>query len=343
LAGPLRKLFTNQDILDAWEASEHCHDGAADILSLQNHKKVSTSLFRYWLRCLTEVTKKNGDPYISTVVLDRKIRNEEMVLRNPTADDLKVQIAHKGCNRILFFTDDHAPFQHPDSIDFLLACKDWLNPDRVLHGGDEVDNNAMNMHESDPNLDAAGPELISARKHVHKLEKLFPNLDICIGNHGAMVYRRAKKYGIPVEYIKSYRDILFPDGGGEGWNWDQVFRIVLPNGTILQVQHSAQADNIGAAAIDRCNLLTGHNHTMFDIVEKRSNAARFWAAHGGCLIDRKSRAFSYTAGQKFLPILGAIFVIDSRPYMIEMELDRHDRWTGNLGGITKWMTLKKDV
>lgn len=340
MAGSLRKLYTNKEILDAWEESGKEASLAADQLSLHRDVTISPQLLAYWLRNLTEVTKKNGDPYIGTTVLDRKIR-KDMKLRRPSPKDYLSDVENVDVSkRLMIFTDDHSPYQHPDAIPFLIAVRDWIQPDRVVHGGDETDNHALSFHDSDPNLDAAGPELMRARVYLAELEKVFPQLEIMHSNHGSLVYRKAKKAGISVEAIKPYREILFPEGNGKGWSWHNNVRIELPDGSTLQVQHSASKDILSIAAHDRCNLIVGHNHSMFDIIQTRSNAIRYWAAHAGCMLDPTSAAFSYAAGTKGKSVIGCMVVIDSEPFQIAMKMDKHLRWTGELGGITKWLTLK---
>jgi len=67
-------------------------------------------------------------------------------------------------SRILFISDLHFPFHHPNTFEFLQMLKDRYNPTRVICLGDETDKHAMSFHDSDPDLMSAGDEL---RKHYH--------------------------------------------------------------------------------------------------------------------------------------------------------------------------------
>lgn len=332
MQGRLRKLFTNAQILAAVDEAEG-YAAAARKLSASSVAEVSPELLRYWYRGLTEVTRKDGEPYIGTTVLDRKIRNNEVKIRGTRADLLIVDDVACDNSRILHFCDTHAPYQHKDAISFLAEVQSIFKPTRVVHGGDEVDNHALSFHDSDPNLDAAGAELYKAREVMAALHDLFPNLEVLHSNHGSLVYRRALKAGIPVEYLKTYREILFPHGAGQGWNWHESLRLELPNGEDILFLHQCPGDVTSAAAHERCNLVLAHEHSKFEVTYRASKAALYFGMYGGSLIDFNALAFAYGKTLPKRPIIGCSLIIDSQPVQIPMLLDRHGRWTGRVGGL----------
>jgi len=336
MAGSLRKLFTNEEVLNAIDSSKGNYVKASEKLTKLGRGLISYQLVNYWHRQLTEVVKKNGDPYIGTTVLDRKIRKNEVKLRKPSPLDYVSKIEQSKTednSRILAFSCTHEPYVHPDALAFLAALEDHFNFTRVIHLGDETDGQALKFHDSDPNLDSAGHELAKARIGIEKLAKLFPVLEICHSNHGSLVYRRAKKYGIPAEMIKSYRDILFPNGGGEGWSWKNSIRLELPSGEELLLRHDKTGDILNSAAHERANEIRGHKHTTLKLDYRSSDACLYWGMYVGCMIDRKSSAFGYGDLHGNRPILGASVVINSLPIPMPMVLDKHGRWIGRLIGV----------
>ncbi len=328
----LRKLFTNAEVLDAINSTDS--DRKAGVkLSALGRGNISKQLMRYWRRQLTEVTKRNGEPYAGTTVLDRKIRNEEVNLRTASIkDDDRIGNVREDNSRILIIPDQHAPYHHVDALDFLAAVAAKIRPTRVVNLGDETDGHALSMHDSDPNLDSAGVELMKARKFIGALERMFPVMDVCHSNHGSLVYRRAFKSGIPTEYIKSYREILFPHGEGKGWDWKDKHRITLPNGEDVIFQHQSAGDTLNNAAHERASIVEGHEHGKFEIQYRSSTTALYWSLISGCLIDPKALAFAYGKLFPKKPLLGCSVIIDSIPRLIPMELDDNGRWTGNLSG-----------
>lgn len=327
--GKLRKLFKNKEIEDALEEANGSHRKAARILSAQKGVTVTRQLVRYWSRHLN-LKKRDGKPYVGTTVLDRTIQ-EDLVLRVPSPKDDEAQITTiKGVKRILVIPDLHAPYQHKDALRFLEAVRDKYNPDRVINLGDETDGHALSMHDSDPSLDSAGAELANARKFLQRLAKSFPQMEICHSNHGSLVYRRAFKSGIPAEYIKPYRDVLFPNGGGDGWEWSYQVITDLPNGEKVLFQHQSSGDILNNAAMERANLVQGHEHACFDVQYRASSSALYFAMRAGCLVDHKSLAFAYGKLFPKKPILGCAVIIDSIPHLIPMVLDDEGSWNGQL-------------
>lgn len=329
--GKLRKQFTNSEINGAFAESNGSYTEAARRLSELRGLTISRELVRYWVQHL-DTRRPNGEPYVGTTVLDRQIR-EEMELRVPSPnDDEKLIETGFDNSRILNIPDQHAPYQHPDALEFLADVAAKLRPTRVINLGDETDGHAMSFHDSDPNLDSAGVELEKAKEFIQALAKMFPIQDVCHSNHGSLIYRRALKYGIPTQYIKTYRDILFPDGGGEGWSWHERIPVILPNGDKLIYQHQSSGDILNNAAHERANIVQGHEHGDFYIRYRSSTSALYWAMVSGCLIDRKAYAFAYGKLFPKKPIIGCSAIIDSAPLLIPMPMDDNGRYTGKLNG-----------
>lgn len=327
----LRKLFTNDEIIDALERNPTVVAAAAELSKLRN-VTVSSQLLGYWQKHL-QLKKRDGEPYVGTTVLDRKIR-QDMELRRADPDDYdRLYDVDQDNSCILIIPDQHAPYQHKDALQFLTDVKAELSPTRVVNLGDETDGHALSFHDSDPNLDSAGVELHKAREFLQELERLFPVMDICHSNHGSLVYRRAFKSGIPVEYIKSYRDIIFDSAGGDGWSWSDKIAVRLPNGDKTIFQHQSSGSIIANAAHERANIVQGHEHGQFVIEYRSSTEALYWAMTSGCLIDPKALAFAYGKLFPKKPIVGVSAIADSQPLLIPMPQDEYGRYTGKLGGI----------
>lgn len=232
-----------------------------------------------------------------------------------------------GC--ILAIPDQHAPYQHPDALKFLIAVREAFNPDLVVNLGDELDFHAMSFHDSDPNLDSAGPELERGKKWLHKLEAEFPNQLICDSNHGSMTFRRAKAHGLPVQLIRGYREVIFPDGNGQGWHWAENWRVRTPMGEVM-FKHQSVGGILADAAHNACNLLVGHEHGKFSIEYTASSSHLYWGGFSGCLIDKDSYAFAYGKNFPRKPIIGCTVILQGRPMLIPMVLNKKGRWVGSL-------------
>ena len=331
MAGKIRKLFTNEEIQNAVDSTRTLRNAALQLEELRG-VAVGPQLLRYWVQHLN-TKRKDGKVYASTLVLDRNIK-EGMALRSPSPDDYDRRQGNEedvDNSVILNIPDQHAPYHHPDSIAFLADVAARIRPTRVVNLGDETDGHALSMHDSDPSLDSAGPELYKARMFINDLASVFPVMDVCHSNHGSLIYRRAFKSGIPAEYIKSYREILFPDGGGDGWEWKERINVKLPNGDNLIYQHQSAGPTIANAAHEGAHIIEGHQHGQFEIQYRQSVNKRYWALISGCLIDADAYAFAYGKLFPNKPVIGCSAVIDGAPLLIAMPQNRKGRYTGKLG------------
>jgi hypothetical protein len=328
----LRSLFTDEDIRIAIENagdSNAPYMSVAEELTAYGYGDVSRQLARYWCRQF-EITKKNGEPYLTLAIANRALKAKRELLIPKASDLLAIEKQSMDSRRILFFTDSHAPYQHPDLIPFLAAVAAMYNPTMIINGGDEVDNHALSFHDSDPNLFAAGHELEQSQIFLDELEGLFPDMRICESNHGSLLYRRAKAHGIPVQYLKTYRDMLFPSGGAEGWSWHDTIRIPMEHGRDLQFQHSCTGDLLKGSAHENANLYVGHEHSKFGIGYGANAVETYYSVYGGCTLDTHAMAFGYGKLFPNKPILGCVMVFNGVPHCIPMQVDKHNRWLGDV-------------
>lgn len=318
MRGSLMRLCTTADHITI--LSLHTDNiKAAHVYSNKIHKPVSPQLVSYWRKVF--IDSKGNQPK-----LDNNLKTGRR-LRVPSPDDDigKLPDLGKVYKCILHIPDQHMPYQHPDMFRFLSAIKKAFPIDLVVNAGDEGDYHALSFHDSDPDLDSAGVELTHLRETISVLEKLFPVQLICNSNHGSMVYRKAKHTGIPVQAIKSYREIL---NVGMGFSWADEWTVKTPQGDVMFKHQSSNP--VAEAAHERVNLLVGHNHSKFCIEYAESTGHTYWGATGGCLIDNQSMAFAYGKNFAKKPIIGCTIILEGIPMLIPMHRNEHNRWIGKL-------------
>ena len=226
-------------------------------------------------------------------------------------------------NSVLVISDLHIPYHHQDAFDFLKALKKKYKPDMIVNIGDELDHHAISMHEHNPDLMSAGDELKNSRVYIQELEKIFPKMTLVHSNHSSLVYRRALKYGLPKDYLKSYNEFL---GVGNGWQWVDDLTITLSDGSRCFFTHGISADVLKVAAQYGMNTVQGHFHTKFSIGYFSNPEALIWGMQVGCLINQKSMAFDYAKNFKSRFIVGCGMIINGQPKLMPMVLDKDGRW-----------------
>lgn len=336
MAQKIRNLFTDEEVQDAIKRATR-QDGSINYISMgfklssnPHGTIVSPELCLYWAKQFTVGKTKAGKSFKTLAKANSAIKDER-ALRTPTKEDYLSECEVNSVNeRVMIIPDLHSPYQHQDTLIFLSTVKAYIEPDRVINLGDETDKHGLSFHDSDPNLDSAGIELEKAKVFLHKLAELFPVMELCHSNHGSLLFRKAKAHGIPVQYLKTYRDVLFPDGGGDGWSWHENIKITLPNGDKVLFRHEPQGGIIVSAGHEGLNLVCGHLHSKFGVEYAASSERLYWAMQSGCLIDNESLAFAYGKNFKGKPIIGCSAIIGSLPALFPMRLDAEGRWTGEL-------------
>lgn len=257
----------------------------------------------------------------------RKVFQESMVEHKHSSETYAVRrgVENQDNSRILLISDMHIPYHHPDLIPFLKHLKNKYNPTRIICLGDELDKHALSYHDSDPDLPSAGDELRKSLPTVKELFKLFPTMDIIESNHGSLVWRKAKTFGIPKHYIKSYNDVLGVDGG---WRWSFDLTIKLPNDQLCYIHHGKSSKIINLSQQMGMCAVQGHYHESFKIDYWGNPNGLFWGMQCGCLIDDDALAFSYNNVNIKRPVVGTGLIIDSLPILEPMLLDKSGRWIG---------------
>jgi hypothetical protein len=226
---------------------------------------------------------------------------------------------------ILFISDLHAPWMHPDTVPFLKALKKRYSPTRIILSGDEIDWHSISMHDHDPDLPSPSDELHEAIQVLKPIYKLFPKADVLESNHGSLVLRRALMSGLPKAVLKGYREIL---EAPKGWNWHFDLTIKLPTGFDCYLHHSKGANvkrNSQSMGMSFCQ---GHHHESFEIQYWGNPNALHFGLTAGCLVDPTSLALAYGKNNLRRPVIGCAVIVDGLPKLLPMLLNKRGRWTG---------------
>ena len=233
---------------------------------------------------------------------------------------------NRGEYTVLTVSDMQIPYEHKDALDFVEELYDVVQPDFMVCMGDEVDQYGLSRYDPDPDADAAGPELRTARRHLDKWFETFPEMLVCESNHTARVYKRALQAGIPEAYMRTVKEWL---GAPEGWTWDESFEI---DG--VKYEHGdAQGGMYAArnlAVRNRKSTVIGHHHSHGGVLYVANDDEMIFGMNTGCLIDHNSVAFRYARHAAHKPTLGTGVVIKGVPYFVPMLTKKSGRWTGEI-------------
>lgn len=196
--------------------------------------------------------------------------------------------------------DIHAPFNHPNYLQF---CKDTFKRfgvGQVVCIGDLVDNHAISRFQSEPSAKGAYDELDAAREEVRKFVKAFPTVKMCKGNHDDIPTRQAATIGMGERYLKSYHDLLgLPD------TWEIKEEFIIDNVLYRHGINCAGKDGaLNAAVQERMSLVMGHAHSFGGCKYTANKRNIIFGLNVGCGIDIEAYAFAYGRYAKNRPTLG---------------------------------------
>ena len=216
---------------------------------------------------------------------------------------------------VLVIPDTHAPFAHPNALDFLRDLKAEHRPNRVVHIGDLGDAHGWSRHDRHPDSPGQGDEDAECLAWCKQLYKLFPKVSACVGNHDTRLIKQAQRAGIPSRLVASIRGQY---ESPRGWEWKR-FHVIdgthFSHGDAKGGQYPAQniARELG------CSVAIGHHHALAGVSWFRTPLKTFFAMSVGCLVDEDSLAFDYARASIRRSCLGAGVILDGEPRFIPLE------------------------
>jgi hypothetical protein len=177
--------------------------------------------------------------------------------------------------------------------------------------GDETDQHFGGMYPKDPNVPlSASSELEQARDTLRKWYAAFPEMKLCISNHGTRWVRKATAAEIPSQLLRAYEEII---QSPPGWKWQKHWRFETKYPFL--VEHGddwgGQYPHRMAAIHNGVSTVMGHHHSIAGIEHIKTTGMRVWGFVTGCLVDVESFAFEYGKKYKFKPLLGIGVILDS--------------------------------
>lgn len=224
--------------------------------------------------------------------------------------------------------DPHEPFTHPMYMRFCRDTFEKWRVDRIVCIGDLTDGHAVSFHEHDPDGLSAGDELKLSQRRASAWDRAFKDALACLGNHDLRIWRIAKRFGLPVEALKGYREIF----GTPTWKWDffhEIDGVGYMHGTGCAGKYAA----INQAIQRRMSIVMGHLHSDGGVHYHTNPHSRIFGAATGCGIDIKAYAFAYGREMVRRPTLGCVVAVDGeQAHFIPMPCSRGEKYHRSRAG-----------
>lgn len=216
----------------------------------------------------------------------------------------------KQKSRVLVVGDLHLPFTLEGYLKHCIDTYKKYDCNTVVFIGDVIDLHFSSYHETSTEGLGATDELKKSITMVKKWYKAFPNAYVTIGNHDALIYRKAMSAGISRKWIQDFSVVLKTPG----WKW--VPEIVIDDVIYIHGTNNAYTKT-------KQNLMStvqGHLHSLAGIQFYVGTRTRIFGFQVGCGVNMKSYAMEY--GKSFpKPVISCGVVIDGlHPYLEVMNL-----------------------
>jgi len=218
-------------------------------------------------------------------------------------------------NRILVWGDLHAPYQDENALTFLKRVKVKFKPDRIVCVGDLVDFYASSRFPKDPShADSLINEIKKINKTVRRLSKIFPKMDITMGNHDDRMAIRANGAGIPRELMDSFGEII---GAPEGWIFhnssDDLTLHIQATKENITFAHNRGINTLLIAQRLGRSYVAGHSHTKCQCVAYNNGESTIFGVNNPCLISNEGSPFAYAKISNINPVRGCTLIENGIP------------------------------
>ncbi len=214
-------------------------------------------------------------------------------------------------SRVLVVPDLHSPAIHPLAFDFVRSIQDQWKTDRTVFLGDIFDLHACSYHAKELGTPRALAEVDQAHCQMQCFYNHFKTgkVDVLVGNHDALIMRKASDAEIPNEWLKPIKEVF---GMPKNWKVTARFgRVIIDD---VQYKHGEGAGGntpaINQAKQSMRSSVIGHFHASFGVNWYACDDMRIFGCSAGSLCDANHLAQQY--GQKYIkrPILGMAVVED---------------------------------
>lgn len=204
----------------------------------------------------------------------------------------------------MIVSDDHAPYQHKDRLDFYADVKREFNPRSIYHLGDIFDFHAMSRHQKEVDSPPPAIEYKKALDFSKGLMKIFNKGFMIKGNHDSIPERQLATLNIPPMLLINDNEMF---GLRKGWCVSKNDYIVIKDRNILLEHGIGSGGKYGAfntAMAKRSSYCQGHIHSQAMVKYHVNYSSRIFGMNVGAGCDDKSLAMRYGKHNKNKSVLG---------------------------------------
>lgn len=193
--------------------------------------------------------------------------------------------------RVLILGDPHLPVPDWDLLKEAYEFNKTFKAHKIVCVGDLTDQKTWSKYGRDTDDVGNNDEWASTVAQAQALAKLFPKMEIIIGNHDIRYFKAANSAGVPSQLVKSLSEAL----PIKGWKWHDTSRGPLMLDKVGYIHGDEQS---GSALAKACflgySLVQGHDHKgTLEYAQHPQRKAPVWGMSVGCTADLQGPGMRY--------------------------------------------------
>lgn len=224
-------------------------------------------------------------------------------------------------HRVLVIGDTHTPGMLSGYPDFLMKIHDKYQCNKIVHIGDLVDFHCLSYHERNPDLPSVPDEIERSIAQIALLSEMFPRVELLMGNHDALLERKAITSGISPSLVKRFAQVFdLP----RSWKIHPRYTKLIIDDVLYQHGDAGVGGQQAAlknAMREHMSVVQGHFHSQSGVWYYANERSRIFGVQTGCGLDYKALQFAYGIKFSAKPIVSCAVILDGKQAIIEpMEL-----------------------
>ena len=195
--------------------------------------------------------------------------------------------------RVLVIGDPHLPAPDWDLLKEAYEFNKTFKAHRIVCVGDITDQKTWSKYGRDPDDVGNNEEWTKTVKTAQQMAKMFPRMDIIIGNHDIRYFKAASLAGVPTQLVRSLAEAI----PVKGWKWHDTSKGPLMLDGVGYIHGDEQS---GSALAKACflghPLVQGHDHKgILEFAQPPHRKRPLWGLSAGCTADRNGPGMRYAS------------------------------------------------
>ena len=193
--------------------------------------------------------------------------------------------------KILVIGDPHLPSPDWDLMKEIYNFNKTFKAHKIVCVGDITDQKTWSKYGRDTDDVGNNEEWAMTYQACKELAKMFPRMEIILGNHDLRHFKAANQAGVPSQLVKTLKEAL----GVPGWNWYDTSRGPL----MLDGVGYIHGDEEAGTALQKAGkvgfpIVQGHDHKgIIEYLQPVHRKLPLWGMSAGCTADKDGAGMRY--------------------------------------------------